>query len=158
MPKKEEVRKEEKVLKIRDSFRSGSSLSTRKFFKRRIMVSLPNLIDVLTSSYTWFWDKGFKELLEEVNPIRDFTNKDLELRLGEYYLDEPKYDEVTAKAKNISYEAPLRAKATLTFKKTGEVKDQEIYLGEFPIMTDRGTFIINGVERVVVSQLIRSPG
>ncbi|QQR78017.1 MAG: DNA-directed RNA polymerase subunit beta [Candidatus Moraniibacteriota bacterium] len=122
------------------------------------MVSLPNLIDVLTSSYTWFWDKGFKELLEEVNPIRDFTNKDLELRLGEYYLDEPKYDEVTAKAKNISYEAPLRAKATLTFKKTGEVKDQEIYLGEFPIMTDRGTFIINGVERVVVSQLIRSPG
>ena len=158
MPKKAESRKEEKVLKIRDSFRSGSSLSTRKFFKRRIMVSLPNLIDVLTSSYTWFWDKGFKELLEEVNPIRDFTNKDLELRLGEYYLDEPKYDEVTAKAKNISYEAPLRAKATLTFKKTGEVKDQEIYLGEFPIMTDRGTFIINGVERVVVSQLIRSPG
>ena len=146
------------MLKIRDSFRSGSSLSTRKFFKRRIMVSLPNLIDVLTSSYTWFWDKGFKELLEEVNPIRDFTNKDLELRLGEYYLDEPKYDEVTAKAKNISYEAPLRAKATLTFKKTGEVKDQEIYLGEFPVMTDRGTFIINGVERVVVSQLIRSPG
>ncbi|QQS16259.1 MAG: DNA-directed RNA polymerase subunit beta [Candidatus Moraniibacteriota bacterium] len=122
------------------------------------MVSLPNLIDVLTSSYMWFWEKGFKELLEEVNPIRDFTNKDLELRLGDYYLDEPKYDEVTAKAKNISYEAPLRAKATLTFKKTGEVKDQEIYLGEFPIMTDRGTFIINGVERVVVSQLIRSPG
>ena len=158
MPKKEAARKEEKVLKIRDSFRSGSSLSTRKFFKRRIMVSLPNLIDVLTSSYTWFWEKGFKELLEEVNPIRDFTNKDLELRLGDYYLDEPKYDEVTAKAKNISYEAPLRAKATLTFKKTGEVKDQEIYLGEFPIMTDRGTFIINGVERVVVSQLIRSPG
>ncbi len=148
----------EKVLKIRDSFRSGSSLSTRKFFKRRIMVSLPNLIDVLTSSYRWFWDKGMKELLEEVNPIRDFTNKDLELSLGEYYLDEPKYDEVTAKSKNISYEAPLRAKAKLLFKKTGEVKEQEIYLGEFPIMTDRGTFIINGVERVVVSQLIRSPG
>ncbi len=151
-------KKQEKVLKIRDSFSSGSSLSTRKFFKRRIMVSLPNLIDVLTSSYRWFWDKGFKELLEEVNPIRDFTNKDMELALGEYYLDEPKYDEVTAKSKNISYEAPLRAKATLTFKKTGEVKEQEIYLGEFPIMTDRGTFIINGVERVVVSQLIRSPG
>ena len=148
----------EKVLKIRDSFSSGSSLSKRKFFKRRIMVSLPNLIDVLTSSYHWFWEKGFRELLDEVNPIRDFTNKDMELSLGEYYLDEPKYDEVTAKAKNISYEAPLRAKATLLFKKTGEVKEQEIYLGEFPIMTDRGTFIINGVERVVVSQLIRSPG
>ena len=122
------------------------------------MVSLPNLIDVLTSSYQWFWDKGFHELLDEVNPIKDFAGRDLELRLGGYYLDEPKYDEVTAKAKNISYEAPLRAKATLLIKKTGEMKEQEIYLGEFPIMTERGTFIINGVERVVVSQLIRSPG
>ncbi len=109
-------------------------------------------------SYQWFWEKGLQELLDEVNPMKDFTGKDLELTLGDYYLDEPKFDEVTAKNKNISYEAPLRAKATLIIKKTGEVKEQEIYLGEFPLMTDRGTFIINGVERVVVSQLIRSPG
>lgn len=122
------------------------------------MVSLPNLIEAQTSSYGWFLDQGFKELLDEVNPILDFTGKDTEINITDYYLDEPKYDEVTAKSKNISYEAPLRAKASLLIKKTGEVREQEIYLGEFPIMTDRGTFIINGVERVVVSQLIRSPG
>jgi DNA-directed RNA polymerase subunit beta len=150
--------KVQKDLKVRDSFGAASSLSKRKFFNRRIMVSLPNLIEVQLDSYKWFWEKGLQELLDEVNPMKDFTGKDLELTLGAYYLDEPKYDEVTAKNKNISYEAPLRAKATLTIKKTGEVKEQEIYLGEFPLMTDRGTFIINGVERVVVSQLIRSPG
>lgn len=122
------------------------------------MVSLPNLIEAQVDSYNWFLEKGLKELLDEVNPIKDFTGKDLELKIVDYYLDEPKYDELTAKGKNISYEAPLRAKAQLTIKQTGEVKEQEIYLGDFPVMTDRGTFIINGVERVVVSQMIRSPG
>ncbi len=121
-------------------------------------VSLPNLIEIQLNSYDWFMEKGLKEILKEVNPITDFTGKDLELYFEDYYLDEPKYDEVTAKNKNISYEAPLRCKVKLIIKKTGEVKEQEIYLGDFPIMTDRGTFIINGVERVVVSQLIRSPG
>ena len=149
---------EKKALKIKDSFSGTSSLSKRKFFKKRIMVSLPNLIEVQTESYEWFWEKGLRELLDEINPVTDFTSKDLELRLADYYLDEPKYDEMTAKNKNISYEAPLRAKASLLIKKTGEVKEQEIYLGDFPIMTPRGTFIINGVERVVVSQLLRSPG
>jgi DNA-directed RNA polymerase subunit beta len=149
---------EKKQLSIKSSFGEGSSLSKRKFFNRRIMVSLPNLIEVQLDSFRWFWEKGLKELLAEINPMKDFAGKDMELTLDQYYLDEPKYDENTAKNKNISYEAPLRAKATLTMKKTGEVKEQEIYLGEFPLMTDRGTFIINGVERVVVSQLIRSPG
>jgi DNA-directed RNA polymerase subunit beta len=122
------------------------------------MVSLPNLIEGQLDAYQWFLDKGLRELFEEVSPINDFTGKDLELSLAEYYLDEPKCDELTAKNKNISYEAPLRAKARLVIKKTGEVKEQEIYLGDFPVMTARGTFIINGVERVVVSQLIRSSG
>lgn len=122
------------------------------------MVSLPNLIEAQLDSYQWFLEKGLRELFDEINPINDFTGKDLELSLTDYYLDEPKYDELTAKNKNISYEAPLRAKARLTIKKTGEVKEQEIYLGDFPVMTERGTFIINGVERVVVSQLIRSSG
>ena len=150
---------EKKTLKVRRSFGSGSSLSTRKFFKKRIMVSLPNLIEVQTESYSWFWEKGLQELFAEINPVSgEFASRDLELRFGDYYLDEPKHDEFTAKEKNISYEAPLRAKAILTIKKTGEVKEQEIYLGDFPLMTPRGTFIINGVERVVVSQLLRSPG
>ncbi len=150
--------KSTRTLRVKDAFGAGSSLSKRKFFKNRITVSLPDLIEVQTASYKWFWEKGLKELLDEINPIGDFANKDLELTLDQYYLDEPKYGTSVAKAKNISYEAPLRAKATLVMKKTGEVKEQEIYLGEVPLMTERGTFIINGVERVVVSQLIRSPG
>ncbi|KKW06803.1 MAG: DNA-directed RNA polymerase subunit beta [Candidatus Moranbacteria bacterium GW2011_GWE1_49_15] len=150
--------KEKKVLKIRDSYGSTSSLSKRKFFRKHLMVSLPNLIEGQIDSYNWVLEKGLKELFDEVNPIGDFTGKDLELSFVDYYLDEPKYDELTAKSKNISYEAPLRAKARLINKKTGEVKEQEIYLGDFPVMTDRGTFVINGVERVVVSQLIRSSG
>jgi len=145
-------------LRVKEHVSSHSSLSKRKFFRDQVLVSLPNLIEIQTDSYEWFWEKGIKELFDEVNPIADFTGKDIELSLSDYYLDEPKYDPETSKGKNISYEAPLRAKATLVLKKTGEVKEQEIYLGDFPIMTDRGTFIINGVERVVVSQLIRSPG
>jgi len=150
--------KEPKALKMKDSFSPSSSLSRRKFFKRRLMVSLPNLIEAQTSSYKWFLEKGFQELLDEVNPIDDFTENDLELTILDYYLDEPKYSKEVSKNKNISYEAPLRVIAQLLIKKTGEIKEQEIYFGDFPIMTDCGTFIINGVERVVVNQLIRSPG
>ena len=148
----------EKMLKVRDSFGASSSLSKRKFFKKHLTVSLPNLIEAQLRSYDWFLRKGFRELLDEVNPITDFAGKDLELTMTNYYLDEPKYDELTSRDKKISFEAPLRAKAKLLIKKTGEVKEQEIYLGDFPIMTARGTFIINGVERVIVNQLIRSPG
>lgn len=150
--------KDHKALRVKDTFSSTSSLSKRKFFSKRLIVSLPNLIEAQTDSYKWFLDKGFKELLDEVNPIQDFTGKDMDLTLADYYLDEPKYSEEVSKTKNISFEAPLRARAKLTIKSTGEIKEQEIYLGDFPIMTDRGTFVINGVERVVVGQLIRSPG
>ena len=148
----------QKALRVKDTFGKDSSLAKRRFFNNRITVSLPDLIEVQTDSYKWFWDKALKELFDEINPVTDFTGKDLELSIVDYYLDEPKYSALVAKNKNISYEAPLRAKAQLVMKKTGEVKVQEIYLGEFPLMTERGTFIINGVERVVVSQLIRSPG
>ena len=149
---------ENKKIKVKGKFSSSSSLAKRKFFKKQLAVSLPNLIEAQTASYDWFLEKGLQELLDEVNPIVDFAGKEMELTLSDYFLDEPKYDEMTARAKNISYEAPLRATAKLVFKKTGEVKEQEIYFGEYPLMTDRGTFIINGVERVIVSQLIRSPG
>jgi len=148
----------QKILKVKSTFREGSSLAKRKFFKPISTVSLPNLIEIQLNSYGWFLEKGLKELFKEINPISDFTGKDLDLFFEDYYLDDPKFDEIAAKNKNISYEAPLRCKVKLVIKKTGEIKEQEIYLGDFPIMTDRGTFIINGVERVVVSQLIRSPG
>ncbi len=149
---------EVKKMKVKGRFSASSSLAKRKFFKKQLAVSLPNLIESQTASYDWFLEKGLQELLDEVNPIVDFAGKEMELSISDYFLDDPKFDERTSRNKNISFEAPLRATAKLVFKKTGEVKEQEIYFGEFPLMTDRGTFIINGVERVIVSQLIRSPG
>jgi len=119
---------------------------------------LPDLIQVQKDSYRWFLEHGLKELFEELSPIKDSFGRDLELHFGDYYLDEPKFDEATSKAKNISYETPMRVKTKLVNKKTGKTTQQEIYLGDFPVMTDRGTFIINGVERAIVSQLIRSAG
>ncbi|TSC67697.1 MAG: DNA-directed RNA polymerase subunit beta [Parcubacteria group bacterium Gr01-1014_66] len=110
------------------------------------------------NSYNWFFEKGLQELFDEVSPVKDFTGSELTLDFVEFTLDEAKYDEIKTRELNLSYEVPLRVKARLTHKKTGEIKEQEIYLGDFPLMTPRGTFIINGVERVVVSQLIRSSG
>jgi DNA-directed RNA polymerase subunit beta len=149
---------ESKKLTVKKSFSQHSSLSKRKFFQKNSMVSLPNLIEIQKNSYDWFLEEGLKQNLDEISPLADFTGKEMELSFGEYYLDEPKYDETTAKNKNVSYEAPLRVKASLLFKKTGEVREQEIFLTDFPLMTEKGTFIINGIERVVISQIIRSPG
>jgi DNA-directed RNA polymerase subunit beta len=122
------------------------------------VLPLPNLIEIQTDSYKWFTEEGLKELFAEINPIEDFTGKNLALYLRDFHFEEPKYDEKTAKIKNASYEVPLKARAELVNKETGEVREQEIFLGDYPWMTERGTFIINGAERVVVSQLVRSPG
>ncbi|TSC78980.1 MAG: DNA-directed RNA polymerase subunit beta [Parcubacteria group bacterium Gr01-1014_33] len=121
-------------------------------------VELPPLAEVQINSYAWFFEKGLKELFDEVSPIKDFSGGDFLLEFTSFSLDEPKYDEAKTRELNLSYEAPIRMRARLTNRKTREVKEQEIYLGDFPIMTPRGTFIVNGVERVVVSQLIRSSG
>lgn len=138
---------------------SRALLAERKFFTNlHEATSLPNLIEIQQRSYDWFFRDGLKELFEEISPVKDFIGRDLELSFLDYYLDEPKFDEVTAKAKNVTFEAALRVQVRLVNKKTGEIKEQEIYLGDFPLMTDRGTFIVNGIERVVVSQLIRSAG
>ncbi|QQS23428.1 DNA-directed RNA polymerase subunit beta [bacterium] len=119
---------------------------------------MPNLIEVQLNSYKWFFEHGLKELLAEINPIHDFTGKNLELYFGDYYFDKPKYDEITARERNTTYEAPLYVSAKLVNKVTGKTKTQDVYFGDFPLMTPRGTLVINGVERVVVSQLIKSPG
>jgi len=138
---------------------SKTHVDERKYFgSRHESLPLPDLIEVQKDSYNWFIKEGLKELFDEISPIKDFTGRDLELYFTDYYLDESKFDEVTSKSKNISFEAALRAKTKLMNKKTGEIKEQEIYLGDFPLMTPRGTFIINGIERVIVSQLIRSAG
>src|SRR3989338_1851436 len=131
----------------------------RVYFNPRLQaIELPDLIEVQKSSYDWFLKEGLKELFDDISPITDFIGRDLELSFVDYYLDEPKFDETTARARNATYEAPLRVKARLANKRTGDAREQEIYLGDFPIMTERGTFVINGIERAVVSQLIRSAG
>jgi len=135
-----------------------TNLKQRKCFRKISGVMEPSyLIETQIHSYTWFIEEGLKDLLKEISPIISF-NKELSLDFVDYYLDKPKYDEETSKKKNLSYEAPLRCNIKLTDKKTKSFKEQEVYFGELPLMTDRGTFIINGVERVVVSQLIKSPG
>ena len=121
-------------------------------------LELPELIEVQRSSYDWFFNTGMKELFGEISPVKDFIGRDLELSFEDYYLDEPKFDEKTSQEKNVTFEAPLRVKAVLRNMRTKDAKEQEIYLGDLPIMTPRGTFIINGIERVIVSQLVRSAG
>jgi DNA-directed RNA polymerase subunit beta len=131
----------------------------RKFFtSTRDAVPVQDLIESQLFSYDWFLKEGARELFEEVSPITDFTGRDLELYFEKYYLDEPKFDEVTCRQKNITYEAPLRVNVRLVNKRTKKEETQEVYLGDMPIMTERGTFVVNGIERVVVSQLIRSAG
>ena len=130
----------------------------KNFSRFQSSFELPNLVEIQLNSYDWFLKQGLKELFDEVSPVRDWSGKELELYFGDYYFDEPKISETEAKIQSSSYEAPLRCKLKLENKNTKLNREQEIYLGDFPIMTNRGTFIINGVERVVVSQLIRSSG
>ena len=133
--------------------------TARKFFNETMAaVDLPDLIEIQKDSYNWFLREGLADLFQEISPVTDFIGRDLELSFEDYYLDEPKFDESESKAKNITYEASLRVKARLVNKKTSQTVTQEVFLGDFPLMTKNGTFIVNGIERVVVSQLIRSAG
>jgi DNA-directed RNA polymerase subunit beta len=134
-------------------------ITKRTFFTDNTQVlDLPNLVDHQNRSWQWFVEEGLGELLAEISPIDDYTNTKLSLSFKGYHFEEPKMSEAEARENNVSFEAPLKATVELTNKVTGEVKEHEIYLGDFPWMTDRGTFVINGAERVVVSQLIRSAG
>ncbi|MBU3918546.1 DNA-directed RNA polymerase subunit beta [Patescibacteria group bacterium] len=136
-----------------------SSLPIKDFSKSKIRLNLPYLIDVQKASWIEFWARDFKELLEEMSPIRDYTGKWLELWLLDYELGEPNYaNEFEAKRNEDSFAASLRITVKLKNLKTNEESIQDVFFGDFPLMTDRGTFIINGVERVVISQLLRSPG
>ncbi|MDD4931730.1 MAG: DNA-directed RNA polymerase subunit beta [Candidatus Colwellbacteria bacterium] len=121
-------------------------------------VKEPDLVAIQIDSFDWFKEKGLKELLKEVSPIYDYSGKEFELNFKDFYFDEPKFSIEEAKDKALTYEAPLRMKVELTNLVTKKKFDQEIYFGDFPMMTKNGTFIINGVERVIISQLVRSPG
>src|SRR5688572_4882527 len=144
----------------REDVRFGDFVpDTEKWYSKipQIM-EMPNLIKVQLDSYEWFIREGLRELLDEISPIQDFTGSKMELRFGEYSFGEPKYSEAECRDRDATFAAPLRVKVELIVKETGEVKEQELFMGDFPLMTPTGTFIINGAERVVVSQLVRSPG
>ena len=137
----------------------STSAYKRVFFTEDdTVLSVPDLIAHQKDSWKEFVDTGLGEIFTEINPIDDYTGQKLSLSFKEYAFRDPKNSERFAKENNITYDAPLYARVELVNKVTGEVKEQEIYLGDYPWMTERGTFIINGTERVVVSQLIRSPG
>ncbi len=134
--------------------------SDRKYFRDQPDndVDLPNLIEIQLDSYEWFLNHGIRDLLDEINPIQDFSGKKLELHFLKHEIGESKYDADTCKNKNLTYESALKIHVQLINKETGEIKEQDVFLGNIPLMTSRGTFIINGIERVVVSQIVRSPG
>ena len=122
------------------------------------VLDLPDLIEVQKSSYEWFLKEGLREVFEDISPIQDYTGN-LILEFVDYHIGENiKYGEDEARERDANYSAPLKVKVRLINKETGEVKEQEVFMGDLPLMTDKGTFIINGAERVVVSQLVRSPG
>ncbi len=128
------------------------------FSKIKEIADVPNLIEIQVDSYKWFLEEGLKEVFTDISPIEDYTGN-LILEFVDYSLDEkPKYDIEECKERDTTYCAPLKVKVRLINKETGEIKEQEVFMGDFPLMTDRGTFVINGAERVIVSQLVRSPG
>lgn len=129
----------------------------RSYSKINEVIDMPNLIEIQQHSYKWFLDEGLREVLKDISPITDFTGN-LVLEFIDYSLGEPKYSVEECKERDVTFQAPIRVRVRLINKETGEVKEQEVFMGEFPLMTERGTFIINGAERVIVSQLVRSPG
>ncbi len=134
-------------------------MQVKSFSKSKVSFRLPYLCALQKDSWQWLLKNGIKELFSEVSPIRDYTKKEFELWFSDFKIEEPKYkDDLEAKLDNGSYEASLRVKARLVNIRTKETKEQEVFLADFPLMTERGTFIVNGVERVAISQLIRSPG
>src|SRR5690625_3490702 len=134
----------------------GRHRQRRSYARISEVLELPNLIEIQTASYEWFLEEGLKEMFEDISPIEDFTGN-LSLEFIDYSLGEPKYSVAESKERDVTYNAPLRVKVRLINNKTGEIKEQEVFMGDFPLMTDTGTFIINGAERVIVSQLVRSP-
>ncbi len=133
--------------------------SLRKSYSRiPDAIAVPNLIRIQLDSYEVFKNEGLRDLLHEISPIQDFTGNRLEMRFTDYSFGDPKYTQEECRERDATYAAPLRVIVQLLVKETGEVKEQEIFMGDFPLMTHNGTFIVNGAERVVVSQLVRSPG
>ena len=155
---RQEVKKEWSLIMVKVKPVQLGKTERMSFSKIEEVIDMPNLIEVQKNSYQWFLDEGLKEVFRDISTIEDFSGN-LVLEFIDYRLDsEPKYSIKECKERDATYAAPLRVRARLLNKETGEVKEQEIFMGDFPLMTDAGTFIYNGAERVIVSQLVRSPG
>lgn len=128
------------------------------FAKINEVCEMPNLIQIQTESYDWFIREGLREVFEDISPIKDYADNLVLEFIDNSLTDAPKYEQEECKERDVTYAAPLKVRVRLINKETGEVKEQEVFMGDFPLMTEKGTFIYNGAERVVVTQLVRSPG
>jgi len=146
------------MLSVAESSRASANTPRRRYARIPEVLEIPNLIELQLSSFDWFVEKGLRELFDEISPIKDFTGKVMELHFLDYEFGAPKYSELECRTKDLTFSRPLYVNVELLIKETGEIQRQRVYMGDFPFMTDQGTFIINGAERVVVSQLVRSPG
>ena len=135
----------------------GRRRTRRSFSKIKEILPLPNLTNVQTESYKWFLDEGINEVFDDIMPISDFSGK-LSLEFVKYQLQKPKYTVEEARQHDSNYSAPMHVTLRLTNHESGEIKTQDVFFGDLPLMTESGSFIINGAERVIVSQLVRSPG
>jgi DNA-directed RNA polymerase subunit beta len=141
-----------------DRRRVPMSVERKRYSRIPEVLPIPDLIELQRTSYDWFVERGLRDLLDEISPISDFTGKSMELHFNNYEFGEPKYDQLECRARDLTFSRPLYVEVELVIHETGEHIAQRVYMGDFPSMTERGTFIINGAERVVVSQLVRSPG
>jgi DNA-directed RNA polymerase subunit beta len=137
---------------------SRAAAARKRYARIPEVLPVPNLIELQLESFRWFIDRGLRELFDEISPIKDFTGKVMELQFLDYEFGEPKYSEEECRTKDLTFSKPLYVNVELLIKETGEIQRQRVYMGDYPWMTDLGTFVINGAERVVVSQLVRSPG
>src|SRR3954454_19481833 len=144
------------MLSVIDAGRRNASVAPERKRYSRIpeVLPIPDLIELQRDSFRWFIDHGLRELFDEISPIQDFTGKVMELHFKAYEFGEPKYSELECRTRDLTYSKPLYVNVELRIKETGEIQEQRVYMGDFQTMTDQGTFIINGAERVVVSQLV----
>ena len=136
--------------------RSAGSQTVQTYGHIPNILEIPNLIKVQLDSFDWFKSYGLRELLDEISPIQDFTGSKMDLVFGEYEFRQPKHNQADCRERDMTFAAPLFVDVELRIKESGEIKEQRLFFGDFPLMTERGTFIVNGAERVVVSQLVRS--
>ena len=130
----------------------------RKSFSRlKHVIDLPNLIDIQKASFEWFLKEGLQETIDDISPIEDYTGT-LAVEFGDYWFGEPQFSIKECREKDLTYQAPLSMSIRFVNTETGEIREQTVFMGDFPMMTEHGTFIINGTERVIVTQLVRSPG